>query len=199
MASDPGPSNLQGSDPNNVYLCGECSREFMTAEECAHHVTISHPKQQQSIHISNVSKISNSRNSNESKALDGPFILKSTEKTKKGKPINTITSKGQDFKCNIKGCPYYFSTIERVQVHVSCHQEQGGFMCQIEDCHCLFDKWKKCSLHLWRKHNLDLDLYSCSLCPGLKLANPHDVEIHNQTHSDERNFVCSVCLKVKHI
>ena len=57
------------------------------------------------------------------------------------------------------------------------------------------DKWKKCSLHLWKKHGLDLDLLSCALCPGIKMANFSQLEVHNKTHSDERQFVCSVCQK----
>ena len=49
-----------------------------------------------------------------------------------------------DFKCNIKGCSYYFATVESLQVHISCHRlESNGFKCQIDDCHHLFDKWKK--------------------------------------------------------
>ena len=102
-----------------------------------------------------------------------------------------------DFKCNIKGCSYFFATVESLQVHISCHRlESNGFKCQIDDCqNLLFDKWKKCSLHLWKKHGLDLDLLSCALCPGIKMANFSQLEVHNKTHSDERQFVCSVCQK----
>ena len=53
LASDPGPAvnlvpnNVQvnnASESNNVYLCGECSCEFFTDEECAQHVSVAHPK-----------------------------------------------------------------------------------------------------------------------------------------------------------
>ena len=53
LASDPGPAvnnipnNVQVNaitESNNVYLCGECSCEFFTDEECAQHVSVAHPK-----------------------------------------------------------------------------------------------------------------------------------------------------------
>ena len=116
----------------------------------------------------------------------------SVESVPKIKKIPVTTLK--DYKCSIKGCSYYFSSVESLQVHVSCHQvDSNSFQCQIENCQTSFQKWKKCSLHLWRQHNLDLDLYSCPMCPELKYANAYQLEIHNQTHSEERSFVCSVC------
>ena len=51
LAGDPGPAvnfqnNVQvnATESNNVYLCGECSCEFFTDEECAQHVSVAHPK-----------------------------------------------------------------------------------------------------------------------------------------------------------
>lgn len=160
LASEPGslfvnavnPSSSSRSSKNDVFLCGECSLEFYSAEQCSDHVTEVHRK---------------------------------------------VTTSLTDFKCDIKGCPCNFSTIESLQLHKSCHNASStGFKCQFENCKLTtFDKWKKCSIHLWKSHGIDLDLMSCPLCPNLRLANPHQLEIHNQTHSDARKYVCSICYK----
>ena len=47
--------------PANVYLCGECSSEFLTAEECSNHVTSEHSKKIENIKVENVKIIEDVR------------------------------------------------------------------------------------------------------------------------------------------
>lgn len=136
------------SNPANVYLCGECSGEFLSAEDCEKHVALEHHK--------------------------GP--------------------KGHlELKCEHKGCTYTFKTKDHLKIHLQCHRESGFqcFHCPEKD----FKKWKKCSLHLWRHHQLDLDLLSCPLCPNVRVAHQHELEVHKQIHGERKKYVCSVCYK----
>ena len=136
----------------NVFLCGECSCEFLTSEECAHHVNTTHKK-----------------------------IL-----------VVAAAPEVEEFHCDIKGCTYTFENLEHLQYHKSCHAEtESGFQC----CDMHFNKWKKCSVHLWQVHKLNLDLLSCQNCPDLKFASQYQLDLHKQTHSEDKKFVCAICHK----
>lgn len=141
--------------PANVYLCGECSSEFFSAEDCAKHVNLEHTK-------------------------------KNTEEDVEVKVIIEI-------QCDQKGCSYNFQSKEKLNRHKACHAEIG-FKC-FRGCDLVFKKWKKCSLHLWINHQIDLDLLSCSICPNLKVANQNELDVHYQIHSDDRKFECKICSK----
>lgn len=59
-------------------------------------------------------------------------------------------------RCTYRGCPYKFATEEIMQQHVAFHTESQSvsvFKCSI--CRDLkFTKWRQCSLHLWKKHEI---------------------------------------------
>lgn len=137
--------------PANVYLCGECSSEFLSADDCSKHVALEH-----------------------SKKIDNVKI---------------------ELKCDRKPCCCSFSSKRNVDIHTACHFKNSGFKCSLCRDEVLFKKWKKCSLHLWKIHHIDLDLYQCPHCPKIRTATQGEMEIHSQIHSEDRKFVCSVCSK----
>jgi len=141
LAGNPGTSGPAA----NVFLCGECSCEFLSSQECSNHVNSVHKK---------------------------------------------IVFENEEYPCTIKGCPSVFNNPQHRQFHESCHAE-SGFQC----CNQTFHKWKKCSLHLWQKHHLNLDLLSCEKCPQLKFASQYQLDIHKQIHSDDKKYVCGTCDK----
>jgi uncharacterized Zn-finger protein len=72
-------------------------------------------------------------------------------------------------------------------------EEVSKFKCHT--CSKVFDKWRKCSLHIWKVHKFNLDLFSCDLCPNFKTSTANQLEVHNQIHSKEKKFACSICMK----
>jgi len=114
------PSVLQEDGPANVYLCGECSSEFFSAEDCAKHVNLEHAKK------------------NQDEDVEVKVIV--------------------EIQCDHKGCSYNFQSKDKLNMHRACHAETG-FKC-FKGCESVFKKWKKCSMHLWKNHKIDLDLLS---------------------------------------
>ena len=59
-------------------------------------------------------------------------------------------------RCSYRGCPYKFSTEETMQQHALCHIEsQNGMAFKCTVCRdTKFTKWRQCSLHLWKKHQI---------------------------------------------
>lgn len=65
-------------------------------------------------------------------------------------------------RCSYRGCPYKFSTEETMQQHALCHTEsQNGTAFKCTVCRDMkFTKWRQCSLHLWKKHQIGKYLIS---------------------------------------
>lgn len=61
-------------------------------------------------------------------------------------------------RCSYQSCPYKFASEEIMQQHILCHTESETmtkFKCSV--CRDVkFTKWRQCSLHLWKKHQIGL-------------------------------------------
>ncbi|KAF6210892.1 hypothetical protein GE061_014004 [Apolygus lucorum] len=63
------------------------------------------------------------------------------------------------------------------------------------DCGDLFTKWSELSLHLWRSHSLDIDLYSCDLCDFKTNNLSKLMNVHRKIHGSDRPYLCDTCGK----
>ncbi|XP_042863119.1 zinc finger X-chromosomal protein-like [Penaeus japonicus] len=102
------------------------------------------------------------------------------------------------FKCPVHTCKYKFSSEENLQQHKACHgQAENGeervFICN--RCFLKYDKWAMCQLHLWKAHELDIDLLTCGICHTYKTPTEQRLVTHQMTHSDRRDHVCKTCGK----
>lgn len=58
-----------------------------------------------------------------------------------------------------------------------------------------FSNWNTLHTHLWRTHQIDMELYSCTLCQFKTPIYSRLVNTHSKIHSDERNYKCDQCEK----
>ncbi|XP_064468134.1 zinc finger protein 142-like [Ornithodoros turicata] len=108
------------------------------------------------------------------------------------------------FKCSQKrgerSCGYRFRTEEKLEYHIRCHAppptsaigDNRPFCCV--ECGERFDHWRGLAMHLWRLHEFDLDLHSCTHCP-YKTFSLFKLDNHMRIHSAERDFTCAQCGK----
>lgn len=67
-------------------------------------------------------------------------------------------------KCpRYSNCIYKFETEEKLKQHSDCHaDDKTTFQCYI--CSMKLNNWRRCSAHLWKAHQLDVDLLKCPIC-----------------------------------
>lgn len=93
------------------------------------------------------------------------------------------------FKCNISDCSLTFSNDKLLNYHKKCHLNDNQISCpecKSED----FKTYNTLHTHLWRQHNIDMDLYSCELCNFKTPILSRLKNFHEKIHSDEKNYKC---------
>ncbi|XP_074661732.1 uncharacterized protein LOC141914442 [Tubulanus polymorphus] len=94
--------------------------------------------------------------------------------------------------CNIGKCSAKFFLDESLKMHRACHIEASNdFRCHVCDDET-FKTWKTCQIHLYRKHNIDTDLFTCTECE-YKCNTLSKLLTHIEIHGDARNYQCHVC------
>ncbi|KAG8228920.1 hypothetical protein J437_LFUL009143 [Ladona fulva] len=108
-------------------------------------------------------------------------------------------------KCTVRGCVHKFVTEEGLAKHLECHESLSktstgsaklrsqNFQC----CYCQerFGGWRPCASHLWKTHQVDVDLFTCPDCKVYKSATLIRLENHRRIHGDIRAFRCPTCGK----
>lgn len=127
-------------------------------------------------------------------------LMKDSSQKNKGRPkgakklINGNTGESEkQFRCGFEKCGCRFSTLEKVEYHRQCHSKENehGIICP----ECKGGEWKNWNslhTHIWRAHEVDMELYKCDQCnfktPNLSLLN----NMHVKIHQEDRNFICNV-------
>uniref|UniRef100_A0A1B0CJJ8 Putative ovo n=1 Tax=Lutzomyia longipalpis TaxID=7200 RepID=A0A1B0CJJ8_LUTLO len=85
--------------------------------------------------------------------------------------------------------------LNNLSYHRQCHtNEKYGIICP--ECKSVdFRNWNTLHTHLWREHQIDMELYSCELCNFKTPVLSRLKNTHVKIHSEERNFKCEVCEK----
>ncbi|XP_028969021.1 zinc finger protein 135-like [Galendromus occidentalis] len=129
----------------------------------------------------------------------------------------------RSFRCPQRFCPQKFRSEEALNYHKRSHllriilsdqekdQEEESLRSNDKACNTEFPSginqlykcpecgvrifsWRNTVSHLWRKHQVDCDQYSCKVCE-YKTPSYYKLLTHNQIHSDRRNYVCVTCGK----
>ncbi|XP_012531913.1 zinc finger protein 556 isoform X2 [Monomorium pharaonis] len=132
-----------------------------------------------------------------SKVGKNPVKISKTLNSEYMRNRKMIESGERTVKCSYQNCPYKFASKEIMQQHVLYHTESETatkFKCNI--CRDMkFTKWRQCSLHLWKRHQIDIDLYTCKICGAYKSATVVKLLTHMRVHSDTRDYKCPECDK----
>ncbi|XP_053685719.1 zinc finger protein 569 [Sabethes cyaneus] len=119
---------------------------------------------------------------------------------------------GLKLKCPQKGCVYKFETRAKRDIHIKCHNIEPGligpggptpgavgkeekkdnFKCY--QCGIEFSRWRECSQHLWKQHQVDTNMLKCPIC-DMRFDFAVKVYRHLQTHRPVKAFGCSSCSK----
>ncbi|XP_063977954.1 zinc finger protein 836-like [Diachasmimorpha longicaudata] len=177
--------SLKIDDVKLMYMCGECSNCFPSMETCREHMIKDHQL---------------TDNPSESPTLK-PLSPKEEEpevkQNAKIKGSKLMEVREKNVRCKYRGCVHKFSSKELMQEHANCHMDSGtvnSYKCSI--CQDVkFVKWRGCLIHLWKKHQVDIDLLSCPICKDYKTATMMKLSSHMRVHSDDRDFECPHCGK----
>ncbi|XP_011140382.1 zinc finger protein 266 isoform X2 [Harpegnathos saltator] len=185
------------SESKLVYMCGECSNCYSSIESCKEHMIEDH---QLTDTVADKSEKENLTNDLTGSTLVTEHVEEcdeSTEVKHEVKMPKTLDSEyilnkkmieltERTVKCSYRGCPYKFASEEIMQQHVLCHTESQTvttFKCNV--CRDIkFTKWRQCSLHLWKKHQIDVGLFTCKICKAYKSATMVKLLTHMRVHSE---------------
>uniref|UniRef100_A0A182MKU3 C2H2-type domain-containing protein n=1 Tax=Anopheles culicifacies TaxID=139723 RepID=A0A182MKU3_9DIPT len=137
------------------------------------------------------------RDSDRPRTRGRPKGAKQTGITKLKKLYSNLTAEEEGYKCDMLDCGVRFRQADRLEYHRKCHapgDSASAIICP--ECGSVeFRNWNTLHTHLWREHEIDMELYACHLCsfktPVLCRLN----NTHMKIHSEERNFKCAICGK----
>lgn len=83
-----------------------------------------------------------------------------------GIPLGMPFYKCLNFRCNVmSSCPYKFENEAKLLLHTKCHTCPNAaqkFKCY--ECSVELTNWRRCTAHLWKAHQVDVDLLQCPQC-----------------------------------
>ncbi|XP_055688281.1 uncharacterized protein LOC129792894 [Lutzomyia longipalpis] len=129
------------------------------------------------------------------KTIGRPKGARKSGITELKKLYSNITSDEIGTKCDNEDCAIRFRNLNNLSYHRQCHtNEKYGIICP--ECKSVdFRNWNTLHTHLWREHQIDMELYSCELCNFKTPVLSRLKNTHVKIHSEERNFKCEVCEK----
>ncbi|XP_065360800.1 PR domain zinc finger protein 5 [Calliphora vicina] len=123
-------------------------------------------------------------------------VMESEMKPVPFKDFRLILRSNMSLKCTkYTNCIYKFETPEKLQQHMDCHAtSKSSFQCLV--CSVGLNNWRRCSAHLWKMHQLDVDLLKCPIC-GFKSHASALVWRHMRVHKKWRPRVLRSLKAVK--
>ncbi|KAL6444165.1 hypothetical protein ACFW04_001834 [Cataglyphis niger] len=204
---EPKEESKNMSEVRIVYMCAECSNCFPSFEDCREHMINDHQLtdigsdeagKENLTDLTNPDLISEHVDQSiENSKVEHPVKIPKTLSLEYMRNKKMIELTERNVKCSYQSCPYKFASEEIMQQHILCHTESETmtkFKCSV--CRDVkFTKWRQCSLHLWKKHQIDIGLFTCKICEAYKSATMVKLLTHMRVHSDTRDYECPDCGK----
>ncbi|XP_044582157.1 zinc finger protein 91-like isoform X1 [Cotesia glomerata] len=188
-----------------VYMCGACSNCFPSMEDCREHMIKDHQLTEGEGAVDadeekqDIKRIEDPPAQKEIKKINNKLVSKVSKSTNDEYASNKkkLETKERNVKCNYRGCIHKFSSEELMQKHVLCHVDsQNANVFKCNTCtDLMFTKWRSCCMHLWKKHNVDIDLLCCSVCKSYKSVSSVKLLTHMRVHSENKDYECPECGK----
>lgn len=126
-----------------------------------------------------------------------PYGAKQSGQAKR-RPAQGAAQAVEGGKCTVEGCMFRFKSPTTLEYHGRCHNGALGsaqpMICP--ECRSTqFSNWNCLHTHLWRTHEIDMELYCCQLCSFKTPIYSRLVNTHSKIHSEERNYKCEQCGK----
>ena len=118
-------------------------------------------------------------------------------------------------ECGTNNCAVRLKDSAKLEYHKKCHissEDRSDMFFECPECkkEAIENKkdakdqklniyssetWKKMALHLWRVHEIDMELFSCDICHEFKEFTSWRLEAHKIAHQVARPFLCNECGK----
>lgn len=191
---------------HEMFLCGQCREVFISMDLCRDHMIEDHKFQDANHH-------SRQNQEEDPWSRDDDAITDTDDEADQNRddyhhdqwlkpiPLRELKSrllKKFIYKCSLKGCKYKFETEDKCDRHIECHdstdfQQVRDFKCT--ECGSEFRKWRDATKHMWKSHQIDIDLLKCPLCEYKALTSIL-IFRHLQIHSLVKGFACPECTQV---
>uniref|UniRef100_T1J483 C2H2-type domain-containing protein n=1 Tax=Strigamia maritima TaxID=126957 RepID=T1J483_STRMM len=209
------------SNGTEKFVCNRCAKEFDSFQACAEHVVNEHQMKCVEVQkVSNDKNQSKNRRQRRRKADDDadyvgrelntrrkqkvPRKMQSSDSSpdegsnkkrhRSPKTKTILRKKKNKAPCEVDDCAIRMKSIDNLEYHRRCHVKGvAGFTCP--ECHEKFDHWRNISVHLWRVHVIDMELYACDQCSYKTYSLSKLINMHKRIHSEERPFLCDNCGK----
>lgn len=113
-----------------------------------------------------------------------PLLLKSDQRTEEVKP-SPEPEKGK--MCLVNGCRICMKEEQTLAYHRQCHKN-GKLVCP--ECSKVFGAVDTLHTHLWKVHEVDMELPTCEVC-GFKTYSRYRLHnVHMKCHEMLKVFVC---------
>ncbi|XP_077288868.1 uncharacterized protein LOC143913134 [Arctopsyche grandis] len=106
-----------------------------------------------------------------------------------------LISEQSGYRCGIQNCSVRLLLEKNMSYHKSCHLN-GTKELHCPECKAQILTVDTLHTHLWNKHRIDLELYSCNCCPHKTYSFHRLTNVHKKIHSGEKTYVCQICLKI---
>ncbi|KAJ8724614.1 hypothetical protein PYW08_016088 [Mythimna loreyi] len=118
-----------------------------------------------------------------------PLLRKSDQMTDEVKP-SAETEKGT--MCLVDGCQKCMKEPQTLAYHRQCHKN-GKLVCP--ECSKTFAAVDALHTHLWKIHEVDMEMPTCDIC-GYKTYTRYRLHnIHMKCHKKFKGFICPICSK----
>ncbi|XP_053605357.1 zinc finger protein 236-like [Plodia interpunctella] len=94
--------------------------------------------------------------------------------------------------CSVAGCHIRLKAETKLAYHRKCHQN-GKFVCQ--ECGRVMLSTQALHTHLWKVHEVDLELPTCEICGYKTYKRYRLVNVHMKSHKNILGYTCSICSK----
>lgn len=167
-------------DTTIIYVCNICFRQYTLIEDlrghfieyhkCTTKVAESSSTEGKSVELTNkdcqsvgTEESDNLRNLLNSSQKD---IVKLEIRPMPFKNFRIVLRSKMIKGCNVmSSCPYKFENEAKLLLHTKCHTCPNAaqkFKCY--ECSVELTNWRRCTAHLWKAHQVDVDLLQCPQC-----------------------------------
>lgn len=173
--------------PRIVYVCSLCLRQYDLLEDLRGHMMFFHGCQPLA-----------SAGGKQQNAKKTELQLLASRTVSPPPPTELQPMPFKDFRIALRlnmqmpcvessGCIYKFEDCNKLTLHARCHKGEG-YSCS--ECGLELSNWRRCSAHLWKMHQVDVDLLQCPVL-GCDYKSPISALVwrHMRVHKKWRSRV----------
>ncbi|XP_037932871.1 PR domain zinc finger protein 5-like [Teleopsis dalmanni] len=191
------------TDTNIVFVCSLCFRQYSLEEDLRGHMIEYHkcvPIEETDGKTVDVAEIVDKQISEFKELLDTHKTIPQIEQEVRPmafKDFRLFLRVNLKIRCTFTTpCMFKFENLARLETHLKCHADNLSQKFKCLECGLEILNWRRCSAHLWKVHQIDVDLLQC---PSCEFRAPASVLVwrHMRVHRKWRSRVIRSLRAVK--